>query len=98
MSRIPPKFEQFLDGHPDDYPTELRNLLASKPPEFWGSSILKRLGHKKKPILSVVRAKCIDCCNNQRSEVRYCPSTNCPSWAHRLGTDPFRKGREAEDA
>ena len=98
MSKIPPKFEQFLDGDTDDYPTELKDLLASKPPEFWGASLLKRIGHKKKPTLRIIRATCMDCCHNQRSCVRLCPRIHCPSWPYRLATDPFRKGREAEDA
>ena len=98
MSKIPPKFEQFLDGDLEDYPTELKELLASNPPDFWGTSVLRKIGHKKKPTLRVIRATCMDCCHNHRSSVRFCPIVQCPSWPYMLATDPFRKGRGGDDA
>lgn len=98
MSKIPPKFEPFLAGKPEDYPRELRELLTSKPPEFWGEELLNKMGHVKRPILKVIRAKCLDCNSFSPKEVRLCQSFNCDLWPYRMGTDPFRKGREAEDA
>lgn len=98
MSKIPPKFEALLDGDPEDYPTELKELLASKPPEYWGVKILNRIGHKKEPKLRTMRKCCNQCTNNQRLMIRYCPSVGCALWKNRLGTDPFRGTREAEDA
>jgi len=35
-----------------------------------------------------VRAKCIDCCGGNETEVRKCVSTNCPLWHLRMGTNP----------
>lgn len=98
MSKIPPKFEAFLDGDPEKYPTELKELLASKPPEYWGVKILKKIGHRKEPKLSTIRKCCNQCTHNQRSMIRYCTFVDCALWTNRLGTDPFRKGRETEDA
>jgi len=98
MSKIPPKFERFLDGDPKDYPSELRELLASKPPEYWGRKELEKAGHKKRPILKVIRANCLKCSVSQPKEVRLCQFVDCPLWPYRMGTDPFRKGRGGEDA
>lgn len=36
--------------------------------------------------LKAIRAKCIDCCCGNKTEVRLCPSEKCPLW-------PFRSGR-----
>lgn len=98
MSELPPKFRHFLNGNPKDYPEDLRKLLASKPPEFWGSKGLEKIGHKKRPILKAIRAKCLDCGVSQPREVRLCQMVDCPLWPYRMGTDPFRKGREVKDA
>ena len=37
-----------------------------------------------------IRQKCLDCCNEARKVVKYCPcdgvnSTACPLWPHRFG-------------
>jgi hypothetical protein len=42
--------------------------------------------------LKAIRAKCLDCCAEQPSEVRLCPSENCPLWPYRMGHNPNRKG------
>lgn len=34
-----------------------------------------------------IRAKCVDCCCGNSAEVRRCPSTNCPLWRYRMGTE-----------
>ncbi len=55
-------------------------------------------GHAKKPLLKVIRKKCLDCCCGQHSEVRKCPVTDCPLWPYRMAENPFyrRKTNEAE--
>lgn len=98
MSKIPPKFERFFEGESKHHPVELRELLASKHPEYWGLTILNKIGHRKQPNLKTLREKCLDCCNNHRAAVRYCTAIDCPSWTKRMGTDPFRKGRKLKDA
>ena len=37
--------------------------------------------------------RCLDCCCGVASEVRKCTAVNCPSWAFRMGTNPFRAKR-----
>ena len=39
------------------------------------------------PIKSI-RAKCLDCCANQRKIVATCHITGCPLHAYRMGTRP----------
>jgi hypothetical protein len=42
-----------------------------------------------------VRAKCLDCCCGQESEVRKCTGFGCSLWPYRMGSNPFtnRRGR-----
>ena len=47
--------------------------------------------HIKKPMLKIIREKCMDCCTNQTSEVRLCAYTDCALWPYRMGKNPFRK-------
>lgn len=35
--------------------------------------------------LKAIRAKCIDCCCGNKTEVRLCSSEKCPLWAFRSG-------------
>ena len=35
--------------------------------------------------LRAIRAKCVDCCCGQISEVRNCPCTSCPLHSYRMG-------------
>lgn len=46
-------------------------------------------GHVKKPLLKVIRKKCLDCCCGQHSEVRKCHITDCQLWPYRMGKNPF---------
>ena len=34
-----------------------------------------------------IRQKCLDCCVYQPSEVRLCPSRECPLWRYRMGKE-----------
>lgn len=34
-----------------------------------------------------IRLKCLDCCCYQSTEVRQCPSTECPLWRYRMGKE-----------
>lgn len=47
--------------------------------------------------LKAIRAKCLDCCCDQRDEVKLCPVTKCPLWEFRLGKNPNRKSRVMSD-
>lgn len=41
--------------------------------------------------IKAIRAKCLDCCCWQRSEVTLCPAKDCPLWAFRFGKNPYNK-------
>ena len=50
---------------------------------------------EKEPIeistpIKAIRAKCMDCCYDQRDEVKLCPAKDCPLWPFRLGKNPNR--------
>ncbi|MCD8119432.1 MAG: hypothetical protein LUE29_08145 [Lachnospiraceae bacterium] len=42
---------------------------------------------KRTPI-KAIRAKCLECCNDQVAEVRMCPCADCALWAYRMGHRP----------
>lgn len=46
--------------------------------------------------LKAIRAKCLDCCCDQITEVKLCPVSDCPLHPFRFGKNPFRK-RELTD-
>ena len=54
---------------------------------------LEELGHCKRPLLSVIRAKCLDCCVGSPSEIRRCGMVDCPNWPFRMATNPFHHKR-----
>ena len=41
--------------------------------------------------LKAIRLKCLDCCNNQREEVKLCPCTDCILYPFRFGKNPYSK-------
>ena len=67
--------------------------LIGKDPREVPSEILS-LYHSEKNPLKALRARCLDCCCGQASEVRKCTSVSCPSWPFRMGINPFRQKRE----
>ena len=60
-----------------------------RDPRKMSSEDFKATGHPAMPLLKVMRAKCLDCCNNQPGEVRRCVSVDCPNWPYRMGTNPW---------
>lgn len=42
--------------------------------------------------LKAIRKKCLDCSVFSNKEVELCPSTDCPIYIFRFGTNPKRKG------
>ena len=40
--------------------------------------------------IKAIRAKCMDCCYDQREEVKLCPAKDCPLWPFRMGKNPNR--------
>ena len=43
-----------------------------------------------------IKAKCLDCSGGIRAEVRRCPTTSCPLWPYRMGTE--QKGTGEDEA
>lgn len=52
-------------------------------------SALEAAGHKKRPLLSAIREKCLDCCAGQPTEVRRCTAVGCALWPFRMASNPF---------
>jgi len=46
--------------------------------------------HPPRPILDVVRMKCLDCSAGQWPEVRKCTAISCALWPYRMGSNPYR--------
>jgi hypothetical protein len=67
--------------------------LIGMDPRKVSPDVLFRYHGEKNP-LKALRARCLDCCCGQPSEVRKCVSVNCPSWPFRMGANPFRAKRE----
>ena len=61
---------------------------VGKLPRSIPTDDLAALGHPKSPI-KAIRAKCVDCCVGDLSEVRKCVATSCPLWPFRMGKNPF---------
>lgn len=52
------------------------------------AAICQEIGHTKRSLTKVIRAKCLDCAHDP-SEVRKCVSVTCPLWPYRMGANPF---------
>ena len=48
--------------------------------------------------IKAIRARCLDCCGGDASEVRKCVSVDCPTWPYRMGVNPFHGQRQSEKA
>ena len=70
--------------------------LIGKHPGDVPSRILSLKFRSQNP-LKAIRARCLDCCCYQPSEVRKCTAVECPSWPFRMGTNPFRRKRVLSD-
>lgn len=47
---------------------------------------------RRKPRSQAIKAKCMDCCCDNRKEVELCPSKHCPLWRYRMGYEMDLKG------
>jgi hypothetical protein len=54
-------------------------------------------GHVPAPVLSVIREKCLDCCEGTPSEVRRCVAITCALWPYRMNHNPMRDKREMSE-
>ena len=59
-------------------------------------SDLRDLGHPEN-YPKIIRAKCLDCCGGQPSEIRKCVAVDCVLWPARMGVNPFHGKGVAHD-
>lgn len=76
-------FETAEDDHADEAGA------AAIDPRKMGRKKLCALGFVKRPIMSVIRAKCLECCCGSSHEVMHCTTSTCPLWPYRTGKNPF---------
>ena len=48
-----------------------------------------------RPLLKVIRDKCLDCCCGSQGEVAKCTAVDCPLWPYRMGKNTLRPKRKA---
>ena len=72
--------------------------LIGRDPREMAIAELNNLGHPARPLLAVIRAKCLDCVGQEQSEVRKCGAVDCPNWPYRMSHNPFRAISEAQRA
>jgi hypothetical protein len=70
--------------------------LVGRDPRKVSSEILSLYYGAQNP-LKALRARCLDCCCGNATEVRKCVAVDCPSWPFRMGANPFRAKREISD-
>jgi hypothetical protein len=75
-------------------PADDGHLIGGDPREMTIAE-LNDLGHQVRPLLAVIRAKCLDCVGHERSEVRKCVAADCPNWPYRMSHNPFHAASEA---
>ena len=90
MSKLDPLLEISASKNDNDE-------LVGKAPAEVPLEILLRAFSAQNPV-KAIRARCLDCCCDQPSEVRKCVSTDCASWPFRMGTNPFRKKPKLSEA
>jgi hypothetical protein len=92
---------------PDSLPSS--PLLEISPYEVEGGHIIGRdprkiaahefdgAGLAGRPVLEVIKAKCLDCSAGATDEVRKCVSIGCALWPYRMGANPFRTVTLSDD-
>lgn len=78
------------------------SALIGRDPRRINAEELEASGVDLRVGMKAIRAKCMDCCGENHSEVRKCTATGCPLWLLRMGSVPkgvreLRKG-DAQDA
>ena len=70
--------------------------LIGRDPRRMSIAELTGLGHQARPLLAVIRAKCLDCVGYEPSEVRKCVAVDCALWPYRMAHNPFREISQAQ--
>ena len=87
-----------LPTNVNDLPYEQCETLASIPRKKLGEETLNRLGHRKKPILNAIRAKCFYCAGKSYSGIRKCVLVDCSLWVYRTGKYLFKNINKSRSA
>ena len=61
-------------------------FAATWPPT---ADVARKAGHTPISPLRAIRARCLDCCAGQVSEIRLCEAVKCPAWPFRAGRHPW---------
>jgi len=77
--------------------TIIDSECVGRDPRKMSVKDLTDCGHIGKPLLKVIRAKCLDCCCGQVQEVPSCVAVSCPLWPYRMTKNPFREKRSLSD-
>jgi len=84
-----------LKPHQETDPTE--GCPRGRDPRQMSAFELRVAGVEKRRRGDAIRAFCIDCQGGSPAEVRRCGAIQCPLWAFRMGTDPWRREREISE-
>lgn len=71
--------------------------LIGRDPRYMSIDDLRFLGIVDRPLLAVIRAKCIDCCAGNTHEVRRCGDISCANWPYRMASNPLRHKNLSEE-
>ena len=77
--------------------TEADGRRRGADPREMSGEQLEVAGIIGRPVLAAIRAKCLDCCCGQTSEVAACTVIGCALWPFRMNTNPFRAAREMSE-
>lgn len=70
--------------------------LVGRDPRKMSEAEFEQIGIVDRPLLDVIRSKCLDCVAGAESEVRRCVSVRCDLWPYRMRKNPLRR-REMSD-
>lgn len=62
-----------------------------RDPRRMSPAELAAVGHSSNSLIDAIRAKCLDCCGQESSEVRKCTATFCDLWPFRMGSNPLAR-------
>lgn len=82
---------------PERFAESRRYFIYPGSDQFFAQEIPRRKTMNKNyqtlTPMRAIRAKCLDCCCNNHTEVKFCPSTDCPLYRFRSGHNPDRPKR-----
>jgi len=72
--------------------------LIGRDPRLTTPADYDAAGVTLRPTFKAIRAKCVDCCGGNATEVRKCVAITCPLWPMRMGRFPsaLRKALRAD--